>query len=304
MRPCLAIFWLIVVFPVALLAQDKSAQVPLWQNGAPGFESRKDEAEVVDGGGIRNIHNPSITAFLPPAEKANGAAIVICPGGALREIGFIGEGVPAAEFMSGIGVAAFVLKYRLPREANSPYDIKKHPREDGQRAIRLIRSRAKEWNIDISRVGLLGFSAGGEVASMVACHSGTGDPAATDPIDRLAGRPNFQALVYPGPLAIPEKVPATVPPTFLIVANDDSAAKIAVNILQKYQAANHPIEAHFLAKGGHAFGIGAHSRIPAIKGWPELLVRWMDENYLLDPAKREEDKRRALEAEKTRKKSR
>lgn len=296
-----AICCVTILFSSAAFANEP-LEIPLWENGAPGFENRKDEQEIVDGGGIRNIHNPSITAFLPPAEKSNGAAIVICPGGAFREVGFIGEGIPAGRYFSEIGVAAFVLKYRLPREANSPYDIRKHPREDCQRAIRLIRSRSKEWNVDFARVGILGFSAGGELASMVAFHSGTGDSSAVDPVDRLAARPNFQALVYPGPLAIPQNVPATTPPTFLIVANDDGAAGTAVSILQKYQSAKHPIEAHFLAKGGHAFAMGQNSRVPAVKAWPELLVRWMDGNYLLDPSKRDEDKRRAEEAAKARKK--
>ena len=112
----------------------------------------------------------------------------------------------AAQFLNSIGVAAFALKYRLPGEPNSPY-TKENVRQDAYRAMRLVRSRASEWNIDPHRVGILGFSAGGEVASMIAYAPGAGDPSAPDPIDRLNGKPDFQMLVYPG-----GGVPDTVPP--------------------------------------------------------------------------------------------
>ena len=108
---------------------------------------------------MRNIHNPSITVFLPSKEKANGTAVLICPGGGHRELVFKAEGTNAAQYLNSLGVAAFVLKYRLARETNSPYSLQKHPREDAQRAMRLIRSRSAEWNVDTSRLGLMGFSA-------------------------------------------------------------------------------------------------------------------------------------------------
>src|SRR6185295_10063426 len=139
-----------------------------------GFENRREEAQVAKDYWVKNIHNPSITVFLPPKEKATGAAVIICPGGGHRELVFNAEGVEAAEYLNSIGVAAFALKYRLGREAGSPYSIEKHAREDGQRAMRLVRSRAKEWNIDPERIGLMGFSAGGEVVSMVAFGAGAG----------------------------------------------------------------------------------------------------------------------------------
>lgn len=144
---------------------EESPVIPLWEKGAPGFEDRRNEPELAKDYWVRNIHNSSITVFLPPREKATGAAVLVCPGGGHRELVFKAEGVEAAEYLNSLGVTAFVLKYRLARETNSPYSLQKHPREDAQRAMRLIRSRAAEWNIDTSRLGIMGFSAGGEKSS-------------------------------------------------------------------------------------------------------------------------------------------
>jgi hypothetical protein len=185
---------LLVVGSTVGANQNAPEQIPLWPNGAPGFESRRAEPEVARDYWVKNIHNPSITVFLPPAERATGAGVVICPGGGHRELVFKAEGEETANFFNSIGVAAFALKYRLAREDNSPYKLPKHPREDAYRALRLVRSRADEWNIDPKRVGIIGFSAGGEVASFVAYGSGRGNPKAPDPIDRLSGRPDFQIL--------------------------------------------------------------------------------------------------------------
>jgi acetyl esterase/lipase len=181
--------------------------IHLWPNGAPGFEGRRNEPEQAKDWWVRNINNPSLTVFLPPNERATGAAVVIAPGGGFRELVFNAEGKQAAEFLNGIGVAAFVLKYRLPKEAGSPYTTA-HVREDAYRAMRLVRSRARDWGVDPARVGILGFSAGGELASMIAYAPGDGDAKAADPIDRLNGKPSFQMLVYPG-----GPVPDAIPPT-------------------------------------------------------------------------------------------
>ncbi len=236
-RFAIGIVFLTCLLPFLAEANEPPPQIPLWPNGAPGFESRRNEPEQAKDYWVKNIHNPSITAYLPSG-KATGAAVLICPGGGHRELVFNAEGRDAAVFLNSIGVAAFALKYRLAREPNSPYSLTKHPREDAYRAMRLIRSRAQEWHIDPNRVGMLGFSAGGEVVSMVAYDSGKGDSNAADPIDRLNGKPNFQMLVYPGPLGVPDVIPANAPPAFLLVANDDKgAARVVASILQKYRAA-------------------------------------------------------------------
>ena len=174
-----------LLLAAAALGCGRAGGDPALAEGAPGFEGRRDEPEVAKDYWVRNIHNPSMTAFLPPKDKATGAAVIICPGGGHRELVFNAEGVEAARYLNSLGVAAFALKYRLGREKDSPYKIDVHAREDGLRAMRLVRSRAAEWGIDPKRVGIMGFSAGGEVASMVAYSPGEGDPDADDPIDRL-----------------------------------------------------------------------------------------------------------------------
>lgn len=233
---------------------------------------------------MRNVNDPSITVFLPPKDKANGTAVVIAPGGGFRELVFNAEGVQAAQFLNSIGVAAFALKYRLPGEPNSPY-TKENVRQDAYRAMRLVRSRAKEWNIDPHRVGMLGFSAGGEVVSMVAYAPGDGDPAAPDPIDRLNGRPDFQMLVYPGG-GVPETVPSDAPPAFLLVANDDQYGcdKVTLQLYEKLHAAGVPVEAIFLAQGKHAFNMGDRSKLVTVNTWPQRMADWMKDSGYLTPA--------------------
>jgi acetyl esterase/lipase len=274
---------LLITLAADISAQENRVVIPLWKNGAPGFESRRNEAEQAKDWWVKNIHNPSVTVFLPDKEKATGAAVIVCPGGGHRELVFEAEGVDAAKYLNSIGVAAFVLKYRLAREANSPYKLETDVRADAYRAMRLVRSHADDWKIDASRVGILGFSAGGEVAALIAYGDGIGDPNAADPIDRLNGRPDFQMLVYPGPGFIPESVPSTAPPAFLVAANDDACCSgPVVDLLAKYRAANVSIEVHLYAQGNHAFNMGKRSKLASIKKFPERMADWLSDNgYLI-----------------------
>ena len=282
MKSILALF--VPCFTGAIAFADETPQViPLWANGAPGFEGRRHEPEQAASYWVKNVHNPSLTVFLPPKEKATGAAVIVCPGGGFKELGFNGEGVAPAMYLTNLGIAAFALKYRLPRETNSPYSLPKTAREDGQRAMRVVRSHAQEWGLDPNRLGIMGFSAGGEVASLVAYESGEGDAKAADPIDRLSARANFQIMIYPGPLGIPEIVPTNAPPSFWLAANDDQqpAHTIAV-ILPKYRAAKVPIEVHLFSHGGHAFNMGTRSKLATIAGWPQRVADWLADNNILD----------------------
>ena len=278
----LTVALLLAALPLTAQAQDAPKVIPLWEKGAPGFEDRRDEPEQAASYWVKNVHNPSLTVFLPPKDKATGAAVIVCPGGGFKELGFNGEGVAPAQFLTNLGIAAFALKYRLPRETNSPYSLPKHAREDGQRAMRLVRSHAKEWGIDPNRIGIMGFSAGGEVASLVAYSPGDGEAKATDPIDQLSASPSFQIMIYPGPLGIPEVIPTNAPPSFWLAANDDrQPARTIAEMLPKYRAAKVPIEVHLFAKGGHAFNMGNRSKLVTVKGWTNRLADWLADNVLV-----------------------
>ena len=260
--------------------------LPLWKNGAPGFESRKNLPEEAKDYWVKNINNPSIAVYLPPKEKATGAAVIICPGGGHRLLVYNAEGVEPALFLNNIGVAAIVLKYRLAREENSPYSLDKHPQQDAYRAMRLVRSHAKEWNIDTSRVGMLGFSAGGEVVSAIAYKPGKGDLQDLDPINRLNGRPDFQMLIYPGPLGIPDSVGPNAPPTFLLAANNDPCcAESVVKLINTYRAAKVPVEAHLYSQGSHGFNMGKRSKLSSLQTWPQRMADWLEDNNILYPGK-------------------
>jgi acetyl esterase/lipase len=268
---------------VAAARADEPLVIHLWEKGAPGFEARKDEPEIVKGGSVSNVHNPSITVFPAPKNKANGAAVIIVPGGGHRQLGVIGEGSEPAKFMNDLGITAFVLKHRLPREANSPYSLDIHPRQDIQRAMRLIRSRAAEWNLDPKRIGAMGFSAGGETVAMLVYSPSAGDPRGTDPVERMDCRCDFQISVYPGPLGIPAgPIPADAPPAFFVVANDDvSHAGAVLDQVAKYEQAKRPVECHLYAKGGHGFGMGARSKLTSIHSWTQRLSDWLEDSGLL-----------------------
>ena len=285
MRIEVLVFSMICLTCVVAMAQTETPVIHLWPNGAPGFENRRDEPELAKDYWVRNIQNPSITVFLPAKEKANGTAVLIVPGGGHKELVFNAEGRDPGVYLSKLGITAFALKYRLAREKGSPYSVEVHARQDAYRAMRLIRSRAKDWNIDPNRLGILGFSAGGEIVSLIAYAPGDGDSSAPDPIDRLNGRPDFQMLIYPGPLGIPDIIPPDAPPAFMLVANDDNPqAQTVMNLLQKYHDAGRPVEAHIFAQGSHAFNMGDRSKLATIKSWPQRMADWLADSGYLSPA--------------------
>ena len=181
----------------SLSSAGEPAEISLWANGAPGSEG-KNAKELLERGSngerkVSSIHNPSLTPYLPSREKASGAAVIVIPGGAHRYLAIDHEGYNIAQWLSDHGIAAFVLKYRLARETNSTYKIDVEALADTQRAIRLVRSRAAEWNIVPARVGVLGFSAGGELAALAAIRPDDGKESSSDAIEKQSSRPDFQA---------------------------------------------------------------------------------------------------------------
>jgi len=257
----------------------------LWEQGAPDSVDRKDEPEQAKDYWVKNVHDPSVTVFRPPTGQANGTAVVIFPGGGHRMLVYTAEGYDPAEYFVRQGVTAFVIKYRLAREDGSPYKLNVHPRADGRRAMRWVRAHAAHYKIDPNKIGIVGFSAGGEVASEVAYNPFEGTAGAADQIDQISCQPNFQVLIYPGPLGVPDTIPATAPSTFMLVANDDvGASKVVVDLLGKFRSANVPVEVHLYAKGGHAFNMGQRSKLRSISTWKDRLTDWMiDNEYVPHP---------------------
>jgi acetyl esterase/lipase len=206
-----------LLFDLISFAKAQSV-ILLWPNGAPGSEARKSEVETAKDWWVKNIHNPSINIYKPV--QPNGTAVVIFPGGGFRELVYNPEGKEPAEFLNKLGITAIAVKYRLSGEENSPYKLDEHVMAVGKRAMRLVRSMAKE--LGVTKIGIMGFSAGGVLADMV--QYGTEkqiDNYKKDAIDNLSEKPDFQILIYPGPGNIPNEIPANTAPAFMLVSNLD-----------------------------------------------------------------------------------
>jgi endo-1,4-beta-xylanase len=267
-----------------VVAEDP-AVVLLWPSGAPGSEGKTagETVRVNENGEhiVSTVHRPSIMLFLPANDKATGTAVVIAPGGGHRELWMDHEGYNVARWLSEHGVAAFVLKYRLARENGSTYTIEGTELADIRRAVRLVRSRASEWGIDALRVGVMGFSAGGELAAMASTRYEAGTAGAADPIERESSKPAFQALLYPG---IPHDMSMSLqtPPAFLVCGEEDRP-DIAQGLPRLYlslKQAGVSTELHVFAHTGHGFGVRPGNR-PPVSDWPQLFLEWLDAQGML-----------------------
>ncbi len=260
------------------------ASILLWPNGAPGTDAHRGEPEQVAWRQepdivfpvVFAIHQPSITPFLPAKEKATGAAVIIAPGGAHMFLTIDREGYDLARILAGQGIAAFVLKYRLAndRAGNSPYKID-DAGDDALRAIRVVRSRAAEWNIKPDRIGIMGFSAGGEVTLLAATKHDSGDSNAADPLDRVSSRPDFFAPIYTGGLNRTDLrwSAQRTPPAFLLCAYDDRMPEQVVELFTRLRRAGVNAELHIYSKGGHGFGV--RPRPMAVSSWHARFVDWL-----------------------------
>ena len=255
--------------------------IPLWLAGAPGSEARAAEPEKIDAPNagvhnVTNIHNPSITPYLPAPEKANGAAILIAPGGGHQKLCLGHEGYALGEWLAEHGIAAFILKNRLAREPGSPYTVDEHAMADTRRALRLIRQRAAEWNLKPGRLGIMGFSAGGELAALSAMSSDPGKAASPDPVEQQSSRPDYQVLIYAGS-SKRFTVTAGMPPVFIVCGADDrpDISEGMASLYLKYKEAKVPAELHIYANTGHGFGYRPGNLTPA-GAWPVRLQEWMN----------------------------
>ena len=266
----------------AQLPKNLPPALPLWPKGAPGSEGRAAEAEEIIGSNICNIHNPTLTPFASDAAKSTGTAVIICPGGGHSKLCLGHEGYALAEWFRDRGIAAFVLKYRLAREKGSTYTIQDHAMADTRRAIRLVRSRASDWHLKTNRIGILGFSAGGELAAFAAMKNDPGNKDALDSIERQSSRPDFQALIYPGSSGKFTVEPG-MPPVFLAAGYSDrpDIAEGLATVYLKYKAAKIPAELHIFANAGHGFGYRHGAKPSAAARWPERFTEWLSDSGLL-----------------------
>ena len=260
--------------------------IPLWTNGAPGAL------------GTADVDRPIITPYLPPVGTANGTAVVIFPGGGYQHLSMEKEGSDVANWLAGTGVTAFVVRYRLGPTYHHPIEL-----GDAQRAIRIVRSRATEWNIDARRLGIIGFSAGGHLASTAGTHYDAGNATSSDPIERVSSRPDFMLLLYPvitfrdtvlmhrgsrdnligkAPdpalvqlLSNETQVTRDTPPTFLVHSTDDRTVPVENSIMfyQALKAKGVPAEMHIFEYGGHGFGLAPSD--PTLGAWTTLCEAWI-----------------------------
>ena len=264
----------------------------LWPKGSPMLKdlpgSDKPEVVYLSKGDaprvlhIDNIHNPSIEVHLAPADKANGLAVIVVPGGGNKTLWVGPEGVDVAHWLNGLGVHAFVERHRL-----QPYDSTVDALADTQRAIRMVRAHAAEWGVDPKRVGIMGFSAGGEQAAWVTIKFDGGDAKAEDPVERESCRPDFSVLIYPGWKRMDlDTVPKNTPPAFLTSAGVDDAfhAKQYVEFYMALFTAKIPVEMHLYGHGGHGGSIDPRKGIP-FGTWPARFVEWAKDLKLMDAKK-------------------
>lgn len=298
---------IIFILSFALLTQVRSMGqeiLPLWPLGqVPNYQKttekeRRDTAETIH---IYTVQTPDIAIFLPPKKTATGQGIIICPGGGYTTLSYDWEGTEVAKLLNAKGIAAFVLKYRLP---NSKSNIvpNQSPLLDAKRAMRLVRFNADKWNVKKDNIGIMGFSAGGHLASTLGTHFDDGDANAKDAVDRVSSRPDFMVLVYPvismtkdimhagsrnnliGENPSPElakfysselQVTKNTPTTFLVHATDDKTVPVE-NSLLFYQALKEngvSAEMHIYPEGGHGFGLAVGKGY--LETWTDRLIDWL-----------------------------
>jgi acetyl esterase/lipase len=271
--------------PAAAAALQDGQIVRLWQGQAPGALGT-DDSDV-----------PILTAYLPRTVGPNTPAAIVCPGGSYRNLASNHEGRQVASFLNSLGMAAFVLRYRLGPRYHHPIEL-----GDAQRAIRTVRARAAEWKIDPARIGIVGFSAGGHLAMTASTHFDAGKESADDPIDRAGSRPDFAVLGYPvismvepwthrgsrtnllgdtpdpglaKSLSGEQAVVPQTPPTFIFQTNEDTTvpSENAVYYYLALRKAAVPAEMHIFEKGPH--GVGLANDDPALSAWSSLLANWL-----------------------------
>jgi len=276
---------------VGQLRATEPTEITLWPNGLPaGAKPLKPEviaklkAEPIDPERINLVESPSLTVYRAPKDLANGCAMIVCPGGAYGKLAWVKEGIEVAQYLNTLGITVGVLKYRIPRR--DPDEPHHEPLQDAQRALRVMRAHADEWQVDKQRVGVLGFSAGGHLTVMT---GGTGDKAtyaSSDDIDNQSCSVNFLCPIYAAylgdkyndrtevALGPAIKITAQTPPTFLAVTADDAFRGVqAASMFIALKQAGVPAELHVYSRGGHGYGLRPSER--PVSTWHLRLADWL-----------------------------
>ncbi len=281
---------LIIAMTIAANGNSEEPEIKLWPDGLPessrpAREPKTDAPKKVDPERIKRVVDPTLTVMKAPADKANGAACVVFPGGGYQLLAWQKEGIELGKWFNEQGVTAIIVKYRVPRRGPKNFHVE--PFQDGIRAIRMTRHHSKEWGIDPNRVGVAGFSAGGHLALVTAMHYDKPPYEGLDIIDRQNARPDFCCGIYAAYLGdnykdnLAElgslmKVTKDTPPTFLAVTMDDTWRGVqSGQLLKLYKEAGIPVEAHIYSAGGHGYGLRSDKRKP-ISGWPNRLGDWLE----------------------------
>jgi acetyl esterase/lipase len=295
---CMALAWATTACLGAIGVQAQEKSLKVWPAQPPGRIAAVGEEtdtsgpsgkQVADRSVIRlgNVSVPMLTVYTPPAEKNTGAAVLVCPGGGYNILAYDLEGTEVCQWLNSIGVTGILLKYRVPRPNNDPRPVE--PLQDAQRSLRIIRSHAAEWGIDPQRIGVLGFSAGGNLAARLSTNYATNHYAQVDGDDTVDARPNFAVLIYPAYLFDKESdaliandlpVNAQTPPTFMTMAFDDRVGP--ENVLRYALALKKvevPTEVHLYPTGGHGFGLRRTDQ--PVTHWPDRCEQWLRSAGLL-----------------------
>ena len=275
---------LLLILGSRMLRAQEPQPILLWPGGAPGLQGRAgvEAVRLTELGEhiISHVTQPSITPYLPAVGAGTGAAVIVIPGGGHRELWMDHEGYRVGQWLADHGIAAFVLKYRLAREDGSTYTVEGDELADVQRAIRMVRSRASDWHIAPGRVGVMGFSAGGELAALAGTRYDGGAAGSSDPVARESSRPAFVGLMYPS-IRTDLQLSKDTPPAFLMCGERDSAiAEWLPRLYGDLRHAGASAELHVLAGAGHGFGIRDNNP-PAIAIWTTLWYDWLDSQGML-----------------------
>ena len=267
------------VFTLSTAHSKEQELIELWPENVPGQTAKKEPPVITpnpkaDYVKMSKVTNPALVIYKANPKRHNGASVIVCPGGGYGMLAIDKEGYEIAEWLSDLGYTAFVLQYRVPRN-------KLGALQDAQRAIRCVRGMAEKWKIDTSKIGILGFSAGGSLAARVSTQYSAKLYDPVDTMDRLSARPDFTALIYPAYLdqgqnksLTPElKLDENTPPMFIFVAADDPYANSSLVMGSALREKKIPFELHILPKGGHGYGMRPGKR--AAETWPKLCETWM-----------------------------